>query len=163
MVKVKKGQTLLDIAIQETGNVANAYSIAVANNISVTAELNAEHELVLPIGLPTVTKDIVIFSEGIITPIKVKVKKLQTFFDLSVRWTGNASNAYSIALANGKSVTDMPVVGEFIFIPANLASLNKVIQYYEQRDLMPATGLKLMLSTTTILDYEFPLGFPISF
>ena len=163
MVKVKKGQTLLDIAVQETGSVENAYLIAVANNLSVTSVLNVADELVLPIGMPIIKKDIVIFSDGIITPIKVKVKKLQTFFDLSVRWTGNVSNAYNIALANGNSVSDMPIVGEYIIIPASVVILNKVIQYYEQRDLMPATGLIKMLSTTTILDYEFPLGFPISF
>lgn len=47
-VKVLHNQSLLDLAIQHTGSVANAFAIAVANNISVTSFLIAGTELLIP-------------------------------------------------------------------------------------------------------------------
>jgi hypothetical protein len=38
-IKVKEGQTLLDIAMQETGDTSRALEIATANGVSLTTEL----------------------------------------------------------------------------------------------------------------------------
>lgn len=46
--KVLERQSLLDFAIQHTGSVANAFAIAVANNISVSSFLIAGSELLIP-------------------------------------------------------------------------------------------------------------------
>jgi len=47
-VKVLHNQSLLDLAIQHTGSVTNAFAIAVANNISVSSFLIAGTELLIP-------------------------------------------------------------------------------------------------------------------
>lgn len=47
-IKVLGSQSLLDLAIQHTGSVANAFAIAVANNISVSSFLIAGSELLIP-------------------------------------------------------------------------------------------------------------------
>lgn len=44
-VRVKDGQTLLDIAVMTTGRVEAAMEIAAANGLSVTAELSEGQEL----------------------------------------------------------------------------------------------------------------------
>jgi LysM repeat protein len=49
-VKVLRGQTLYDIAVQWLGDAQAASAIANTNNLSITAELEAGTELVLPAG-----------------------------------------------------------------------------------------------------------------
>ena len=48
MATVLHNQTLLDFAIQHTGNVTNAFEIAMANSISVSDELIAGSTLIIP-------------------------------------------------------------------------------------------------------------------
>ena len=54
---VLNSQSLFDIAIQHTGNVMNAFLIAQANNLSITAPLVAGSKLVIP-GTIVLDKDI---------------------------------------------------------------------------------------------------------
>lgn len=51
-VKVLHNQSLLDIAIQHTGDVMNAFEIAKANSLSVTSYLVPGYELIVPNGVP---------------------------------------------------------------------------------------------------------------
>ena len=44
-VKILHNQSILDLAIQHTGSVENAFSIAIANGICVSDDLNAGSEL----------------------------------------------------------------------------------------------------------------------
>lgn len=46
--KVLHNQSLLDFAIQHTGSVANAFSIAAANGLAMSDELFAGSELIIP-------------------------------------------------------------------------------------------------------------------
>ncbi|TDX86169.1 hypothetical protein [Epilithonimonas xixisoli] len=48
MAIVLHNQSLLDFAIQHTGSAHNAFEIAMANNISITDQLTAGSELVIP-------------------------------------------------------------------------------------------------------------------
>lgn len=49
------GQSLVDISVQETGTIANAFAIAQANAIiGITTELSAGMEIAIPDGLPVV-------------------------------------------------------------------------------------------------------------
>lgn len=89
----------------------------------------------------------------------IKVLSLQSFLDLSIQYTGNVYNAFEIALANNKSVTDALTIGEMLVIPSGLTKSNKELQYFNARNLLPATAI-----TAKKTDYSFPLGeFPISF
>ncbi|MDD3079086.1 MAG: hypothetical protein PHH37_08280 [Paludibacter sp.] len=47
-MKVKDGQSIIDIAIQELGSAEGAYDIAVLNDISITDTLNVGTELTMP-------------------------------------------------------------------------------------------------------------------
>lgn len=70
-----------------------------------------------------------------------KVLVLQSFFDISVKYTGSIDNAYEIAKANNREVTDDLIVGETLMIPDGLTLSTKEIQYYQARNLLPATGI----------------------
>jgi hypothetical protein len=79
---------------------------------------------------------------------EVKVLVLQNWFDISIQYTGSANNAYEIAKANNRSVTDDLQVGELVFIPNNLEVSNNVLQYFGARNIIPATGLTLDLKNS---------------
>lgn len=51
-VTVKKRQTWHDLAIYHTGNVANAFDLALANGVSVSSGPVPGTEVVIPDGLP---------------------------------------------------------------------------------------------------------------
>ena len=50
MIKILHNQSLLDIAIQHTGDVSNAFLIAKENSLAVSDFLVAGYELVIPNG-----------------------------------------------------------------------------------------------------------------
>ena len=66
---------------------------------------------------------------------------LQTWFDISIQSTGSVVNAFAIAMANGRSVTDLISAGEKIVIPKELDSLNREIVFFESKNIIPATGI----------------------
>lgn len=74
---------------------------------------------------------------------KVKVLILQNWFDISIQYTGTPNNAFEIAKANNKAVTDDLLVGELIIIPTEIETIKKTLQYFEARKIIPATGLTL--------------------
>ncbi len=55
MATVLHNQSLLDFAIQHTGNVTNAFEIAKTNGLAVSDELEAGTELIIP---TTVVNDV---------------------------------------------------------------------------------------------------------
>lgn len=70
-----------------------------------------------------------------------KALVLQTWFDIALQYTGDASNAVAIAAANNRSITDDIVVGEALIIPADIPVLNKETQYLAGKDVIPSTGI----------------------
>ena len=66
---------------------------------------------------------------------------LQTWFDIALQYTGSTSNAYDIAKANSKSLTDDVVGGQIIVIPANLLLQNKEIYYFTTKKIAPSTAI----------------------
>lgn len=74
----------------------------------------------------------------------VAALKLQSWFDISIQYTGTAANAYAIAFLNGeRSITDLIDSGEQIFIPEQLLVSKKEVQYLVSKKAVPATGISL--------------------
>jgi hypothetical protein len=161
MAKVKSGQTFFSISIQETGSVSNAYRIALANNRNVTDQLISGEDLIIPEGLPITKKDSFSFDVEVVQVSKIKVLALQTFMDIAIQYTGSVKNAYPIALANKRNVTDRLITSEFLILPIALKLADKEVQYYNLRKIKPATGI--VKRRASLEDYMFPLEFPISF
>lgn len=57
-ITILSGQSLFDIAIQYTGDVANAFAIASLNQISITDKLSAQDSVLIPDSLITATREI---------------------------------------------------------------------------------------------------------
>ena len=86
----------------------------------------------------------------------IKVLPGQTFFDLSIQFTGSVDNAFKIAVANKRSISDNLQANESIIIPDSLPTSNKVIQYYQARTILPASGIK---KENNVFAYEFAIQF----
>jgi hypothetical protein len=71
----------------------------------------------------------------------VTVLVLQTWFDLAVQYTGSVTNAYAIALANNRSITDEIASGEVLQIPATILIYKKEVLFLESKKVAPATGI----------------------
>jgi hypothetical protein len=67
----------------------------------------------------------------------VQVLSGQSLSDIAIHYTGDLRNAYAIAFANAKSLTDALTVGEFLNIPDDIFIKSKV---YE---IVPANGLSV--------------------
>lgn len=65
----------------------------------------------------------------------------QSLFDISIRYTGTIENAFTIAVANGLSLTDELEPGAQLIIPADVEINNDVVSYFASRGMQPATGL----------------------
>ncbi len=68
---------------------------------------------------------------------------LQTWLDISIQYTGSAINAFAIAMANNRAVTDDPVPTEELIIPAELDIHNKEILFLESKKVTPSTGITI--------------------
>ncbi|AQY22969.1 hypothetical protein [Riemerella anatipestifer] len=64
----------------------------------------------------------------------------QSFLDLALQHTGKATNAFAIALANGKSITDDLEAGSEIKITTE-AQNKDILSYYTAKGIQPATAI----------------------
>lgn len=93
--------------------------------------------------------------------MEVKVLSQQSFYDISIHYTGSVDNAFAIAKFNKRSISDKLTNGEVLQLPNNLVKDEKVLQYYKARNIVPASG---NLNLIAPFDYRFPQGeIPISF
>ena len=63
MITVLNNQSLLDIAVQYTGTIENAFKIAVANGLSLTDELQPGAQLIIPSDVE-MNSDVVSYFSG---------------------------------------------------------------------------------------------------
>lgn len=92
--------------------------------------------------------------------MQIKVLSLQSIYDISIQYTGTVDNAFAIAKANQRSISDELTTSEVLIVPDSLVKDVKVLQYYKARNIVPATAL---INATTRVIYGFPEGeFPIS-
>ena len=70
----------------------------------------------------------------------VKVLKFQSILDIAVQETGSMENAFEIAAANGKAITDDINSGE-LFIPNELQLNANVVNRLADKRIKPATAL----------------------
>ncbi len=73
----------------------------------------------------------------------IKALVLQSLFDIAIQQSGTTESAFSIAIANERSITDDFINGELLIIPDRLISSNKVLEYYKSKNLKVATAITL--------------------
>lgn len=67
----------------------------------------------------------------------VKAKDRQNFFDIAVINTGSAEDAYTIAYASGKSISDHIAESDSIVVVA--VTNQRVVKFYQSQKHLPAT------------------------
>lgn len=76
-VKVLSNQTFLDLSIQYTGNVFNAFAIALHNGLSITDDLINGSTIEIPDGLTMSAKELQYYAAREILPATGITKQLQ--------------------------------------------------------------------------------------
>lgn len=72
--------------------------------------------------------------------MKVDVMKFQNLLDVTVQETGTMENAFEVAAANGKSVSDDIIPG-MIIIPDDLIKTANVVNRLSDKRIKPATSV----------------------
>jgi hypothetical protein len=93
--------------------------------------------------------------------MKTVVLDRQSLMDVAVQNTGDASAAFDVALANELSLTDSLNAGGALTF--NVTKQKQIADYYENRQLKPATGMtEEQMNNTVGYGIEF-MGIEIDF
>lgn len=65
----------------------------------------------------------------------------QSLLDIAIQHTGDVTNAFALAVANGISVTDDLQPGADLVIPDDITTDADILNYYSAKGLQPATGI----------------------
>jgi len=175
-MKAEAGQSIIDVAIQQCGSAEAAISLAIVNSVSITDlpdELN-EIPAVVDSDIATyyANKGIrpatayIDNSDRLITPAAVvisdeepdspdiSVLEGQSFLDIAMQTTGDASAAILLALQNNLSITYRLSTSAKL---TKVDVINKnILSYYTTKGIRPATGISKRFK---IFDYTFDFTF----
>jgi hypothetical protein len=73
--------------------------------------------------------------------MEITVLNNQSILDISIQHTGTVENSFSIAVANGFSVSDLLISGTTLILPDGLQKNNDVLNYYTAKQIQPASGI----------------------
>lgn len=142
MIYLFKGQTLVDIAIQENGSVLAAFELALVNGLALTDTPDSY----LPNRIAK--KEYEVFDVGsFFTAINkrneiVTVEKKQSLLDIAIQADGSAQCAFEWALYNGLSITDELLSGlEFKMPKSEAFRQQRIAEYFKDKKI--ATGFPL--------------------
>jgi hypothetical protein len=163
MIVVTESQSLIDIAIQQTGSALAVFDYSVLNEVSITDVLIAGNHIK---EVPQKEYESFNFEDIIkkyINPrsLEINVIQSQSLLDIAIQTDGCVLAVFDYAIANGISITDgldpgrklkMPISDEFRY--------NDLANYFKSTNRMIATYQQ---EPTNILEYLFPGEFPFSF
>lgn len=67
----------------------------------------------------------------------------QSLLDIAIQYTGDAQNAFLIAKENSLSVSAYLVPGYELVIPNGMPLNRNILDYYQAKDIKPATGVEI--------------------
>lgn len=80
----------------------------------------------------------------------------QTLVDLTLQETGTLSGLFELAMANGKSITDVPEPGEKLKRlgdeETGRLGDGRILNYYKAHDIRPVTRLAMGPESTTLFE-----------
>lgn len=74
---------------------------------------------------------------------KVTALNGQSLADICLQETGTIAGLFELAMANGKSITDVPEPGERLVIPESIETVREVRNYFKAHNIRPVTGLEV--------------------
>lgn len=87
----------------------------------------------------------------------------QSLADIAIQEDGSVMTELDWAIANGISPTDDLVPGQKLIRPNSGFKNSDVANYFKANKQMIATFEGVISSPEVISEYEFPMGFPLSF
>lgn len=163
MIQVIENQTLLDIAIQETGTVFSVFDWAFENGLSITDTLTPGQK-VETISIVQYEPDRFYYLlEKFIDkkPVIVNVIENQSLLDVAIQEDGCVLAVFDWALNNGLSITDTLTPGQKIKMPKTEAFRgDELANYFKSNNTMIAT---LTTAFSAEFEYYLPGEFPYSF
>lgn len=73
--------------------------------------------------------------------MKVTVLHNQSILDFAIHHTGEVSNCFAIAVANGIAVSDDLIAGSDLVIPETVKNNRDILNYYTAKQIKPATAI----------------------
>ncbi|MGV4413879.1 hypothetical protein [Chryseobacterium sp. T1] len=73
--------------------------------------------------------------------MEITILHKQSLLDIAIQHTGNATNAYAIARANGLGVSDLLEPGAVLIIPDDIEKDMDIVNYYSAKGIQPATSI----------------------
>lgn len=182
---VLHNQSLFDFVIQNCGTVESLINVASKNNLSITEILEAgsffyisdssikDFELVEYFKVKEVIpafgysfNDTSADDNSEIQSLGVQnsnpddgiVYHNQSLLDFTLQRCGSLQSLLMIALENNISITSKIVPGNYLKIPSNIIKDDEIVEFYSDRNHVPAGGYP----SPNYLDYLLPNIFPIS-
>lgn len=73
--------------------------------------------------------------------MKVKVLHNQSLLDIAIQHTGSVLNAFSIAVANNISISDILIPGTVLSVPSKMDFETEIKDYYTSKGIRPASAI----------------------
>lgn len=77
MIKILKGQSLFDIAIQSAGSIEHIFELAIENNISITESLDAGTQIIVPDNIELNSNVVSYYTRNSLKPATAIAKPMQ--------------------------------------------------------------------------------------
>lgn len=161
MITTIAGQTLLDVAIKNSGSAFALFDYAVENGLSLNEELVPGQKL-NEISKTEFEPDLfdLIFEDYKETKNQVIVSAGQNLLDVAIHQTGSVFSFFEMALKNGVSLNDELVPGQKIEVFQTVYSNVDFVNFFKSKGLRIATGYPNLKDLHL---YELPGEFPYSF
>jgi hypothetical protein len=163
MIRAQEYQTLLDIAIQETGTALSVFDYALKNGVSITDGLATGQNVSIA---PKKSYETNLFYELIekYTDKRqntINVIESQSLLDIAIQEDGCVLAVFDWALNNDISVTDFLVPGKKIKMPkSETFRYNEIANHFKNSNTNVAT---FFIAVKGEIEYYLPGEFPFSF
>ena len=164
-MKVKEGQTLFDISLQELGSIEGVFELAMLNGFNMTDDLVPGQKLKLPevieydiqqyyknksinpatlltyqAQLISSEVDTIIRNIDVIQSNSIPALQGQSLFDIALQTTGSVEAAFDMALLNLIAITDDIEAGRELTKVSVIN--NQIASYYSDKNIKPATFIQ---------------------
>ncbi len=167
LVATLSSQRLIDLAIQELGDVERVYELCLLNNISLTDEIAAGSVLIIPDFDFEKRRIVTLFSNKVLAPASeddqeddtvitepignnalsgsvstgfVSVLYNQQLIDLAIQALGDVERVYELCLLNDLPLTALLTPGQLIKVPVFATSKRLIVGMYTNPSYAPGSN-----------------------
>ena len=138
---ILSGETLFDVAIKRYGHMQGLAKLIADNGLSFTDEPTPGYVLELDESVSFDNlKTVIVAAQVTELSNESTIEAGQNIFDMALQIYGDLSGLVELSNDNGKALTDEVTAGEKVKSRNQLKN-KLVVQYYQGKNLKPASGL----------------------